>query len=318
MEMQRLPFNAHNALWAWQWSPFSILVLIGCIASITWYLRADWSLAARGRRWPPLRTVCFVSGIISIDLALQSPIASFTGTYFQAHVLQHLILMMVAPALCALGAPMTLILQTSGRRAKVAWLKVFHSKAFIVLAHPVTVFFLYYGVMIGFFLSPLLGWAMEHMWAMDLLNLFFLFGATLFWWPIVGIDPIPRWNMTYPFRMVLLLIGVPLESFLAIAILSATVTIAPMYTLAGTHAGGGYLWAMAEMLTVIAIIPIYFQWMSSEDRKQARSDARLDARRQKALTTGNAHPDDNGPVVITEGPYKGWTEYEPYATRYQQ
>ena len=77
--------------------------------------------------------------------------------------------------------------------------------------------------------------------------------------------------------MVNLLIGVPLESFLAIALLSSRRTIAPMYSLSSTHAGAGVLWVLSELLTVVAVIPIYFQWMASEDRKTAREDARLDA-----------------------------------------
>ena len=214
---------------------------------------------------------------MTVDLALQSPVATLTNYYFQAHVIQHMLLMIIAPALLAMGAPMTLILQTSNRRAKTAWLRIFHSQAFAVLSHPITVWILYYGVMLAFFLSPAIGFAMNHMWIMDLINLGFLFGATLFWWPMIGLDPIPRWGTSYPLRMVNLLIGVPLESFLAIALLSSHETIAPMYTLSSTHTGAGILWVLSELLTVIAVIPIYFQWMTSEDRKTAREDARLDA-----------------------------------------
>ena len=57
---------------------------------------------------------------------------------------------------------------------------------------------LYYGVMLAFFLTPTIGFAMNHMWLMDLINLGFLFGATLFWWPMIGLDPIPRWGAAIP------------------------------------------------------------------------------------------------------------------------
>ena len=99
---------------------------------------------------------------------------------------------------------------------------------------------------------------------------------------MIGLDPIPRWGASYPLRMVNLLIGVPLESFLAIALLSSRQTIAPMYSLSSTHAGAGVLWVLSELLTVAAVIPIYFQWMASEDRKTAREDARLDAEASRA------------------------------------
>jgi putative membrane protein len=270
-------FNLHTALLDWQLGPFPLLVLFACVAAGIWYLRADWALATRGRRWKAGRTWAFFGGLITVDIALQSPVATLTGDYFEAHVLQHLLLMIIAPALLAMGAPMTLILQTSSRRAKTVWLHVFHSRGFAVLSHPLTVWVLYYGTMLAFFLTPAIGFAMNHMWVMDLINLGFLFGATLFWWPMIGLDPIPRWGASYPLRMVNLLIGVPLESFLAIALLGSRQTIAPMYSLSSTHAGAGVLWILSELLTVLAVIPIYFQWMASEDRKTQREDARLDA-----------------------------------------
>src|SRR5271157_4720808 len=100
--MDRVTWSLHNALTKWQWSPFSLMILVALFAAAYWYLRGDWILAARGRRWPRHRTVFFMFGLVAIDLALQSPVATLTGTYFQAHVVQHLLLMIVAPPLLAL------------------------------------------------------------------------------------------------------------------------------------------------------------------------------------------------------------------------
>lgn len=286
MAAGRPRFDLHTLLTGWQLTPFALLVLVACIAAGVWYLRADWALAARGRRWKPRRTLAFLGGLVAVDLALQSPAATLTGSYFEAHVVQHLLLMIIAPALLALGAPMTLVLQTSRRRTKTVWLRIFHSAPFAVLSHPIMVWFLYYGAMLAFFLTPAIAVAMDHMWLMDLWNLGFLFGATLFWWPMVGLDPIPRWKMGHPLRLANLLIGVPLESFLAIALLGARHTIAPMYSLSSTHAGAGVLWVLTELFTVLAAIPIFFQWMASEDRKAARDDARLDAEERLAAVAG--------------------------------
>ena len=110
--MNAEPFNTHTALTAWQSGPFSIAVAVTLVGLAYWYLRADWRLASRGRRWPGRRTLAFMAGLVAIDLALQSPVATFTGSYFEAHVTQHLLLMVVAPPLLALGAPSTLLLQS--------------------------------------------------------------------------------------------------------------------------------------------------------------------------------------------------------------
>src|SRR5579863_3491468 len=119
--MNRVPFDLHNALTSWQSGPFSIAVAVALVAIAYWYLRADWLLASRGRRWSGYRTVAFLSGLVAVDLALQSPVSTFTGSYFEAHVTQHLLLMTVAPPLLALGAPSTLLLQSSSRAVKTRW-----------------------------------------------------------------------------------------------------------------------------------------------------------------------------------------------------
>jgi len=277
--MDNLAFTTHNALTQWEFSPFALVVLVAVIAAAVWYVRAEWALAARGRRWSGKRTVSFLAGLVAIDIALQSPVASFTMSFFQAHMLQHLLLMVVGPPLLAMGAPMTLALQTSGRTTKVRLLKVLNSRGFRILTHPGLVAFLYYISMFAFFLTAALGFAMDHMWVMDLVNLGFLFSATLFWWPIVGLDPIPHWQLSHGLKMTSLLIGVPIESFLALALLGSSRGAAPMYTVASTHAGAGILWVGAELFTFLALIPVFVQWMRAEERQTARLDAQLDAER---------------------------------------
>jgi putative copper resistance protein D len=273
----RLAFTLHNAVTRWEFTPFAVLVLATAVAAAAWYLKADRSLAARGRRWGRMRTVSFLSGLVAVVLALQSPVAAFTMGYFQAHVVQHLLLMVIAPPLLAMGAPMTLALQTSSRSGKVRLLGLLNSRPFELLTHPIPVWFLYYFSMFAFFLTVALQVAMDHMWLMDLINVAFLFASTLFWWPIVGLDPIPHWKMGHGVRMANLLIGVPVESFLALALLSTTRPVASMYTLGSTHSGAAILWVGAELFTFLALIPVFVQWVRFEERKGLRYDAQLDA-----------------------------------------
>jgi putative membrane protein len=284
--MGRITFSPHAALTRWEDSPFALCVLVVLVGVAYWYLRADWQLAARGRRWPWSRTVAFLAGLAAIDVALQSPVATFTGSYFQAHVLQHLLLMVVAPPLLALGAPSTLLLQTASRRTKVAWLRVLRSRPFAVLTHPITVWILYFGVMFAFFLSSLINVAMQHMALMDGLNVLFLLGGCLYWWPMVGRDPIVHWRMGYGTRMVNILLGGPPEVILGLAILSSRTPIASMYSLASTHAGGALLWISTEVVVAIAFFPIFWQWSRSDERAGTRADTSSSRGVQPALAGG--------------------------------
>jgi putative copper resistance protein D len=275
--MARVSLSSHTALTRWEFSPFAVLILVAAVAAAVWYLRAQWSLSARGRHWSAKRTMAFLSGLVGIVIALQSPVASFTMEYFQAHVIQHLLLMIIAPPLLAMGAPMTLALQTSSRSGKIRLLALLNSRPFKILTHPLPVWFLYYFSMFAFFLTFAINYAMLHMWVMDLVNVGFLFASTLFWWPLVGLDPVPHWQMSHGLRMVSLLVGVPIEAFLALALLSDSHPVASMYTLSSTHAGAAILWVGAELFTFLALIPVFVQWVRSEERKTAREDARMDA-----------------------------------------
>jgi len=289
--MGRVEFSIHNALTRWEFTAFPVAVALVLVAIAVWYLWADWRLAARGRRWSGTRTAPFMCGLVAVDLALQSPVAAMTGTYFEAHVIQHLLLMVVAPPLLALGAPSTLLLQTGQRKTKERWLRVLRSAPFAFISNPVVVWALYYGAMFVFFLTSLLNYAMLHMWLMDIINVFFLLGATLFWWPMVGIDPIIHWKMSYPARMLNILLGSGVEAFLGVAILNSHKSLASMYTLSSTKAGGGLLWAATEFVTLGAFVPIFFQWMRSEDRVAARADARGSASMSIVAAAGGRVPE---------------------------
>lgn len=282
-------FTLHNALTRWNLGPFSLAVLAVLVAMAVWYLRADWALAARGRRWSGWRTAAFLGGLLATALAFASPVATLAGTYFQAHVVQHLLLMVAAPPLAALGAPSTLLLQTASRRTKERWLRVLRSGPFALLTHPLTAWALYFGTMFAFFLTSLVNVAMHHMALMDLINVLFLLGATVYWWPMVGVDPIIHWRMEHGARMFNILLGSGVEAFLGVALVNEAHPVASMYTLGSTRSGGALLWVATELITVGAFLPIFFQWMRSEDRAGARADAR--GARAAGLTVPGALPE---------------------------
>ena len=128
------------------------------------------------------------------------------------------------------------------------------------------VWFFYFGAMFAFFLSPLINYAMEHMVLMDAFNVGFLLGGCLYWWPIVGLDPIVHWRMGYGTRLAALSLGVPFEAFLGVAIMTLRTPIASMYSLNSTHSGGALLWAATELATFIGLIPVFVMWMRADER----------------------------------------------------
>ena len=70
-------------------------------------------LHGRGDHWPLGRTLSFVvGGMGSFYFATCSGLAAYDTTLLSVHMVQHMLLSMVVPASCALGAPVTLALRT--------------------------------------------------------------------------------------------------------------------------------------------------------------------------------------------------------------
>lgn len=64
-----------------------------------------WAKAGRGRAISPWRVIRFLAGEASLLVALVSPLAALAGTLFSAHMVQHAILIAVAPPLLLAGLP---------------------------------------------------------------------------------------------------------------------------------------------------------------------------------------------------------------------
>ncbi|ACU54064.1 integral membrane protein [Acidimicrobium ferrooxidans DSM 10331] len=263
-------FSPIGLLTEWSLGPFAIVVVIAAGALFAWYVDAAIRVRAKGRSWPGHRIVTFGLGLLSIVYALAGPISVWVMRYFPAHIVQHLVLMIVAPSLLAMAAPVTLALQTARGTARRLVTGFIHSRFLHVITFPLVVVIAYYIVMWWFFTTSAIGFAMTHMWVMDLLNLLFFAGGVLFWWPLVGKDPIVHWRMGWGAKLVSLAFGIPFETFLGLTIAGSRTSLAPMYSLTDWTTGGDVLWGLSEMLTTLAIGVIIWNWVASEERQTRR------------------------------------------------
>ena len=92
------------ALLSWSFEPLPLLAL----ALMALVYTRGWRQLHRQipHRFPRWRLVAFLAGIAVLFLALMSPLDMFAGLLLQVHMIQHLLLMMVAPPLLWLGAPL--------------------------------------------------------------------------------------------------------------------------------------------------------------------------------------------------------------------
>lgn len=280
--------SGHVLLTGWQTGALSVVALVIEIAIAAWYVWSVVRLRRRGRIWSPWRTASFLGGMALVVVAVQSGVAAYDDSVFEIHVVQHLLLMNFAPILLVLGAPVTLALQASSRPSQQGLLKIIHHPVFESLTNPIFVVSLANLTMLVYFLSPIYRISLEHPLLHDYTHLHFLVSGYVFWSIVIGLDP-SRWRLSYPAKLGMLAVGVPVNVILGIALTGARTSIAPeFHSLADTRAGGSVLWVLGELITVLAIAITVLQWMRYEEREGARADRRLDAAEAEAAQAADA------------------------------
>ncbi len=269
-----------------------------CVIVVTlwWYLSAVKRLSVKGRRWAPERLAFFVAGLCVMALATESGIAASDTTSFSAHVIQHLLLGMLAPVLLALGAPVTLALQASSRGTRRRLLAVLHSRPLSILTYPLTTWALFGGSMFLLYFTTLYADTLHNVALHDLVHLQFVLVGCLFFWPVVGIDPTPH-RLPYAGRLLYVLVALPFHTILGVALITQQRLIAPGMTLADQQAGAGILWSAGEALGLVAMFVVVYQWMASEEREAIRLDRQLDREAGLPVDPPVARP---GPVRLDE------------------
>lgn len=110
--------------------------------------------------------------------------------------------------------------------------------------------------------------------------------ALLFWMPVVAAEPSP-WTMSYPLRLLYLMVAGPPNVFLALSFYQSTRVLYPHYEvmnllagrspLADQRAGGAVMWILGGIPLLVAMIAVAGSWARHEARLARRLDATLDA-----------------------------------------
>ncbi len=244
-------------------------------------------LRARGRSWPASRTAAFLFGLVVILVATASGIAAYDRVLFSLHIVQHILLGMVAPLLLVLGAPITLALQSGSRGTQRAILRVLRSAPARVLTHPLAAWLLFGTSVVTLYFTPLYELSLRNEWFHVATHAYFVGAGCLFLAHVVGLDPIPH-ALGYGARLLYVLVLLPFHTFVGVALLTMNTVIASGWydqverrwgasPLADQRTGAGLLWISGELFGLLCIGIVVHQWMNAEERAAARHDRHLDA-----------------------------------------
>jgi putative membrane protein len=270
---------------AWDLRPL-VLLLVGTPGVL--YVRGWWRLRRTPRTRgaaPGWRLVAYLLGLVTIILALCSPLELLAELSFTAHMAQHQLLMMTAPPLLLLGAPFPLILWALPvrLRRRVGGLVTRPGPVRDILSTLT-----WMPVALTLFTVTLWGWhhpvfydlALRIPLLHDVEHLTFFGTAVLFWWPII--NPAPRFHhltsgAMYGARIGYLVLATAQNTLLGAVFGMAERVFYPSYAAAppllvdwspldDQSFGGGVMWSASHMF-LLAILILLNRAIEAEGRK---------------------------------------------------
>lgn len=271
--MDLLEVTPSSLLSAWSWYPSVIFGIV--LITAGYFIRMRHGSSRKGDLGKVFygRVCWFLAGMLVIFLALVSPLDEIGDEYlFSAHMIQHLLLTLVAPPLLLLGLPEGFFKPILRNRNLLKVAKFFTA--------PVAAYAL--------FNFDFLIWHMPDLYQATLDNeslhifehLTFIIFGVLNWWPVLGSEAeLPR--LPSPAQVLYLFLeAVPASVLGGILVFSpqvlyATYAKAPqifgLTALEDQQVSGFIMWMPGGMFYMAVLTYVFFSWLSKEDRKQSES-----------------------------------------------
>jgi cytochrome c oxidase assembly factor CtaG len=261
-------------------SPAPLAVMAAVLVLYLWGVARNNRLHPR-HRWAAVRTAAFVGADVVTAVAICSFIGAYDGTLFWVHMVQHLMLIMVAAPLFAAGSPVDLLWRATSGSVHRRLGALLRSRPALLAGHPVTAFVLY-GVLVPLtHLTAFYNWAVQYRSVDELEHLLFVVIGYLFWRQLFGGDP-NRYRAQPPVRALLLFLALPVDTFVGVTLNSESGEIFPALTaehrtwgpslVSDLHLGGVIMWVGGDMLMMLALIPVAVAWVRREERSARRFD----------------------------------------------
>jgi cytochrome c oxidase assembly factor CtaG len=270
---------------------FDFVPVAMIVVALALYL---WGVQRVNRRqprhpWSRSKTAAFIGGLAATGIGVFTFIGVYDDELFWDHMVQHLILIMVAAPLFALGSPIDLAWRaTRGTpTANRVLTEVLRSWPAKILGHPGVAFVLYAVVVPITHLTVFYNYTLEFGWVNDAEHLIFLLVGYIFWRQIFGSDP-NEYRMHPILQFGYLFLAIPIDTFTGLSLDQAVhemfSAFSAMHRTWGPslvddlHIGGVEMWVGGDTLMLWPMIPVALRWMHLEERRAVRVDKEFDDR----------------------------------------
>lgn len=269
------PTAPHDLWTAWNADP---LLIAGFVLGIWVYRRGR--TGGRRRRADVWRARCFTAALVALAVALLSPLDALSGALASAHMVQHLLLVVVAAPLLALSAPSSTLLRGSPlavRQASGRWARRLRrsADALPVVRHPATVWLLHVATLWFWHAAVPYGAALDHALVHVAEHASFLLTGALFWHAVIGTRGAARLSKGLG---VLLIFAMALQGVFLSALLTfarapwyagyeATAPLWGLDALADQQLAGVLMWIPAGLVYLAAALGLLARWLQETERQ---------------------------------------------------
>lgn len=277
--------SAQGIAWSWSWRPYAGVWLL-VLALVWWYWRS-YRRAARetnGVRAPLERgrLIAGLAGILSLWIALDWPVGTLGSGYLASvHMVQFLLIAMIAPALLLAGWPPATADALSGNGS-------YHRFA-RALTHPIVALVLFDLIVVVTHAPPVVDSLMGSQLGSFVLDMAWLVAGLLFWQPVIGgaaggIGVWRRPSLRTPMNIGYLFVGSLAHTGVAMYLLLSRFPVYSTYELAPPIPGispkadqeiaGGLMLIVGMAIVLGAISVIFFRWQSEMELENRGVPAR--------------------------------------------
>ena len=199
-------------------------LILAALLLYLWGVRRNDALHPR-HPWSRGRTAAWIGALVTTGFSVFSFVGVYDGELFWDHMVQHLLLIMVAAPLFAIASPLQLSWRATTGPSHVAVTEVALAPAKF-LGHPIVAFVLY-AVLIP--LSHLTSWYnlnLEHQSLHNAEHLAFLVVGYLFWRQVFGVDP-NRYRLHPALQFFYLFLAIPIDTFTGLSLTGASARALP-------------------------------------------------------------------------------------------
>jgi len=231
----------------WDWDP---AIMAGLALATAGYLSI-----ARRYRPRPRQVLAFWCGMAVLILALLSPLHVGSAYLFTLHMVQHMLLLLVAPPLLAMAIPPAFLGRLYRQPAAASVLRFLWS--------PVTSLILFSGVLLIWHLPAAYDATLRYRWVHALEHVSFVAAGMIFWGVIVS--PAPKLvRASYGVRLALVMAADLVNFLLGFGLAFAGRPLYLPYVRAGRlwgltplddlHLGGAVMWTMGQMMYAVPML----------------------------------------------------------------